>query len=124
MGKVLDIMNLIDKNGDVDICRALNLLKCDETELAQSLSLDEHEHSQTTLRDVIKSGDLYQHLLQIICIVNFLHDMGATRREAFLWFVSEKIPAVGGVTAKECIQNNHFEYLMDYLQSVKLGGYA
>ncbi|KXI28383.1 hypothetical protein [Paraglaciecola hydrolytica] len=124
MGKVLDIMNLTDKNGDIDVGRILDLLKCNETELAQSLGICNLVHSTASLRIALQNKLFYQQLLQVICIVNFVQEMGSTRREAFLWFYEEQIPAFGGVTAKECVQNHQFEYVMDYLQSIKLGGYA
>jgi hypothetical protein len=124
MGKVLEIINISDSSGCVDICEVLSLLDCNKTELLNSLGLERRVWSNIALRNQLQNRASRQRLMQIICIVNFVHKMGTNRREAFLWFFDEKIPAVGGVTAKECVQNDQFEYVMDYLQSIKLGGFA
>jgi hypothetical protein len=106
MSNVLDIINISDSNGNVDVDQVLRMLSCSETELVGFLGLDQRVWSNLDLRTQLENRAHRQHLLQIICIANFVYEMGATKREAFEWLVRE------------------FEYVLDYLQSFKLGGFA
>tara|TARA_B110000240_G_scaffold132164_1_gene146704 strand:- start:138 stop:512 length:375 start_codon:yes stop_codon:yes gene_type:complete len=124
MNNLYDIMNLSTGSGDIDVSRALELLSCNEVELTHVLGLPKLVGSKTLLVTQLKSLAVYQHLLKIISVINFVHDMGVTRRESFEWFIAEKIPALGHITAKDAIIDGHFDALIDYLQAFKLGGYA
>ena len=124
MTNLYDILNLINRNGDVAIDRVLSLLDCNESELANSLGFNFNEINNADLNLLLKTPMTYQHLLMMVCVVNFLNEMEVSRRDAFEWYLSEPIPALGGLTAQTVIFNNNFEYIMDYLQMFKLGGYA
>jgi hypothetical protein len=117
-------MNLSTGSGDIDVSRALALLSCNEVELAHLLDLPKLRGSKNQLAKQLESWLVYQRLLKIISVINFVHEMGVTRRESFEWFTDEKIAALGNITARDAILNGYFDEFLDYLQAFKIGGYA
>jgi hypothetical protein len=124
MDNLYDIMNLSTVSGEVEVCRALEFLNCNELELKFVLGLPDSTKLQVPLSEQLSDFGIYQRLVKIISVINFVHDMGALRREAFEWFVSVQIPALGHITARDAILTENFDSLMSYLQAFKLGGYA
>lgn len=117
-------MNLSTSSGDIDFSRALALLSCNEVELVNVLDLPKLRGSKNQLAKQLESWLVYQRLLKIISVINFVHEMGVTRRESFEWFTDEKIAALGNITARDAILKGYFDELLDYLQAFKIGGYA
>lgn len=124
MENLRDIMNLKDGSGVVDVCRAMLLLNCDDAQLVELLGLDVRCSNRAILRESLKKDKTYQQLLQLICVYNFVQEMGATKKEGLIWLLHEEISALGNKTPKQIIQDSQFEYLMGYLQMIKLGGFA
>jgi hypothetical protein len=124
MNNLYDIMNLSTGSGDIDVSRALALLSCNEVELVNVLDLPKLRGAKNQLAKQLESWLVYQRLLKIISVINFVHEMGVTRRESFEWFTDEKIAALGNITARDAILKGYFDELLGYLQAFKIGGYA
>ena len=70
------------------------------------------------------AGQLKQKLRDVVEILTKAAYWSGSIFQAFAWYISEPIPAFGGLTAENLVVNGDADIVKVYLEQLALGGYA
>lgn len=65
-----------------------------------------------------------ERLSEMFELIDIVLDGGGTADDAMNWYVSQPIPALGGLTSQKLVNNGRASAAKAYLEHIRLGGYA
>jgi hypothetical protein len=80
--------------------------------------------STITKKERVLSVKTQQKLRDVIEILTKAAYWSGSIFQAFAWYISEPIPAFGGLTAENLVVNGDAKIVKVYLEQLALGGYA
>ena len=96
-------------------------LRTTQAEIADTLGLPRDALSRKTR---VRAPRTQTRLRQMLEILRRLTEHGGSALYAYAWFRSEPLPGLGGVTADQLVREGHADWVHDYLDDVRDGGYA
>jgi hypothetical protein len=63
-------------------------------------------------------------LKDMLNIINLVTPWAGSELQAYAWYRSTLIPALGNITAETAVKMGHSQAVRDYLETISLGGYA
>jgi hypothetical protein len=81
---------------------------------------------KTSLKRVkqIKSVKTQAKLKEALEIINLITPWAESELQAFGWYRSEAIAALGNITAENAVKIGHGQSVKEYIEVISLGGYA
>jgi hypothetical protein len=80
--------------------------------------------SAATRKERMRSSINQSRLLNTLEIINQVKPWAGSDFKAYAWYRSERIPALGDITAEEAVKAGHANAVKLYLNSIALGGFA
>lgn len=80
--------------------------------------------STISKKDRVLSVKTQQKLRDVIEIISKASYWSGSIFQAFAWYISEPIPAFGGLTAENLVVNGEASIVKAYIEQLALGGYA
>lgn len=96
-------------------------LQTTESEMASTLGLGQSALSRTERWRTKKTQTRLRHMLEILSAAN---DFTDSLIASYAWYRSKPIIGFGGHTASSLVRKGHVDYVLDYFEHIRAGGYA
>lgn len=112
---------VIDKNGYINPAALAKTLHTTTQSIASHAGISV---STISKKDRVISIRTQQKLRDVIEILTKASYWSGSIFQAFAWYISEPIPAFGGLTAENLVVNGEASIVKAYMEQLALGGYA
>jgi uncharacterized protein (DUF2384 family) len=115
------IQRFTNKGGFVDVPRVAKAFRMSNIQLAQTIGLGYASVSKADGRVTPKTQTRVTEFLEIISRV---HDWAGGEAQAMVWYRSQPIPALDGLTPEALVKSGRANAVREYLDHIALGGFA
>ena len=98
-----------------------DVLQTTESEMASTLGLGQSALSRTERWRAKKTQTRLRHMLEILSAAT---DFTDSLIASYAWYRSKPIIGFGDHTASSLVREGHVDYVLDYFEHIRAGGYA
>jgi hypothetical protein len=112
---------VVDDQGFINPAQLANTLHTTTQSIAAHAGISV---STISKKDRVMSVKTQQKLRDVVEIITKAAFWSGSIFQAFAWYISEPVPAFGGLTAENLVINGEADIVKAYLEQLALGGYA